>query len=182
MNRRRACARCRRRSRDPSRLRRCAGRPAPRAVRAAPASVGGNACTFAPGNFFSSSWRPASATLYSFALSSPCRWIDTERAEPPKPPNRLPSSANTRVSGKPTVISSRTMLLEIADAFFVDDARADRAAARPQQHVPVLELRLLRAVHVRLHAREHRRHDFLVDHVRRHARREIEDTHRSPRA
>ncbi len=124
------------------------------------ASVGGNACTFAPGNFSSSSWRPASATLYNFVPSSPCRWIDTERAEPPKPPNRLPSSVNTRVSGKPTTISSRTSLFQIADALFVDHARADRAAARPQQDVPVLQLRLLVVIHVRLHAREHLRHDL----------------------
>ena len=32
----------------------------------------------------------------------------------------------------------------------------------------------LRAVHVRFHARENFRHDFLVDDIRRHARREVE--------
>ncbi len=42
--------------------------------------------------------------------------------------------------------------LELADPVVVDDARADRAAARPQQDVPVLETRLLLALHVRLHA------------------------------
>ena len=39
--------------------------------------------------------------------------------------------------------------LEIADAFFIDDARADRAAARPEPDVIVLERRLLVALHVR---------------------------------
>ena len=66
-------------------------------------------------------------------------------------------------------------LVELVDARRVERPRADSAAARPQQEVVVLELRLLLALHVGLEPLRHHLDDLAVDRFDAGARRELEE-------